>query len=513
MYQRFSEVPLDFLVAISPVLFITALILIFRTGIILTGFAGLLFTASIVHFYFATTLKVVALSVLDGVLTTLPVILVVYTGILLAEILVSTGSLKRMGGLILGRVHSRLGKAVILSFGLSNILEGMGIIAEPLTAPLCYEEGFSPEDSAILSIWGYSALLTLEFAGIILTVLSFATGISIENLVLPVTLFSIAGSLIMFLLLPFVLEEGEWKKKDMILLTASPLILGLFVSLSVKYITYKMAGVFGGGAVLLFLTLYERTSPLSESRDMGKREKLSPWEWFPYLLILLLFLGINLISPIKKGISEYFTLSLSVVRSHTISVNPLTDIYTYLFLASLCGVLAGGGKVGDIYPFLKKNFPKGSRAAIAMALFGAMGQVISFSGFDPQFSSVTPSSNMAVLIAKGLYRHTGIFYLLFIPLLGWSGTFLTGYGIASIMLFGKLQVSIAPLLGLNPAIAVSVLAVGAGVGSISSPFKVAIATPLCNGVGKEPLILRKTIPAGIVTSLLLGVALFFYRFY
>ena len=86
------------------------------------------------------------------------------------------------------------------------------------------------------------------------------------------------------------------------------------------------------------------------------------------------------------------------------------------------------------------------------------------------------------------------------------GTFLTGYGVASIMLFGKLQLATAQLLGTSKVLLASSLTVGASIGSISSPFKIAIASPLCDAVGKEGEILRLSIPVGMAVSLLVGVA-------
>jgi lactate permease len=51
------------------------------------------------------------------------------------------------------------------------------------------------------------------------------------------------------------------------------------------------------------------------------------------------------------------------------------------------------------------------------------------------------------------------------------------------------------------------LAVGASIGSISSPFKIAIATPMCGAIGQEGVILCWTIPLGIAASLLIGLIL------
>jgi len=47
--------------------------------------------------------------------------------------------------------------------------------------------------------------------------------------------------------------------------------------------------------------------------------------------------------------------------------------------------------------------------------------------------------------------------------------------------------------------------VGSGIGSISSPFKAAMATPLVDAVGQEGDILRETIPIGVGISLITGI--------
>jgi L-lactate permease len=54
------------------------------------------------------------------------------------------------------------------------------------------------------------------------------------------------------------------------------------------------------------------------------------------------------------------------------------------------------------------------------------------------------------------------------------------------------------------------LTVGAGIGSLSSPFKIAIATPMCGAQGLEGEILRKTVPLRKRVSLLTGLTLFLF---
>jgi lactate permease len=108
---------------------------------------------------------------------------------------------------------------------------------------------------------------------------------------------------------------------------------------------------------------------------------------------------------------------------------------------------------------------------------------------------------------QGLKAYTGSLYPILVPVLGWVGTFSTGYGVASLMLFGHLQVQAAALLKVSAVYLNAGLIVGASLGSISSPFKIAIAGPMCGALGLEGRILQRTIPLGLAASLLIGLIL------
>jgi lactate permease len=133
------------------------------------------------------------------------------------------------------------------------------------------------------------------------------------------------------------------------------------------------------------------------------------------------------------------------------------------------------------------------------------GRCWAYSGYTPDFAQLRPEYNIPLILATGLKQLTGGLYPLFVPLLGWAGTFLTGYGVAALMLFGDLQVQAASLLGVSATVLAAGLTVGSAVGSISSPFKIAIATPMCGAEGQEGAILRLTIPLGVAASLALGI--------
>jgi lactate permease len=134
-----------------------------------------------------------------------------------------------------------------------------------------------------------------------------------------------------------------------------------------------------------------------------------------------------------------------------------------------------------------------------------MGQIIAYSGYCKGFTPLVPGNNIAICLASGLIECTGRFYPVFAPFLGWIGTFLTGYGLASVMLFGKLQLQAARMLDVSPSLLASALTVGASIGSVSSPFKIALAAPLCGAEGREGDILARTIPLGLAVSFASGL--------
>jgi lactate permease len=73
----------------------------------------------------------------------------------------------------------------------------------------------------------------------------------------------------------------------------------------------------------------------------------------------------------------------------------------------------------------------------------------------------------------------------FAPFPGRIGTLLTGYGMASVTICCKLQLQATQIMGIFKSLIAAALMVGARIGSASSPFKIALAAPLCGAEGRE----------------------------
>ncbi|MCE5280892.1 MAG: L-lactate permease [Deltaproteobacteria bacterium] len=120
--------------------------------------------------------------------------------------------------------------------------------------------------------------------------------------------------------------------------------------------------------------------------------------------------------------------------------------------------------------------------------------------------SIAHLSNYAgISFTLGLaFAATGALFMVFSPLIGFLGVFLTGSVTTSSALFGNLQRVTAMQLELNPLITVTASMVGAVMGKLISPQSITIATAAVGLVGREGDILSKTTKYAFI---LLGIGI------
>ena len=486
-----------FLLSWSPVALLTILAVLLRRSALELSICGFLFSLVLAVFFFRTSPSVVGLAALDGVLTTLPLLLVILAGILLSSLLLTTGSLKRMVEWFKDGSGDSFGRNVLITFGIGNFMEGSGVIAEPVVAPMLHAAGVSPTGSAALSVVGYAGLMTLEMAGIIVTVLALVTGLPVRDLGVAAAWLSIPATLLMALCLPHFLPDKAWKPGRLAIILFTGLLLGLTGLAAAVYVGLPVSGTLAGLAVILVFVYFG-------SGRLGFKPGLVA-DLAPFIFLLVCLLAVNSIPWLRRLTFEQLVLRVQLIKVHTITFRPFFSAYLYLFLAFFISIRLQRVPRQLMKIVVRTGLGKGWRAFVAMGLFGAMGQVISYTGYAPGFTGLDSAHNIPWIISQGLARYTGEFYPVFVPLLGWVGTFLTGYGVASLMLFGQLQVQAASLLGVSAVWLSAALAVGSSLGSISSPLKIALATPMCGAVGREGDILRTTIPLGLASSLVIGL--------
>ena len=486
-----------FLMSWTPVVLLTVLSVLLRRSALELSIYGFLFALVLAVGFFKTPLSVGLMAALDGILTTLPLLLVIMTGILFSSLLMSTGSLDRIVAWFRTGAGDALGRNMLITFGVGNFMEGTGVIAEPVVAPMLRAAGVSPTGAAALSIIGYAGLMTLELAGIIVTVLALVTGLPVQELGMAAAWVSIPATLLMAISAPLFLPRGNNLWRGLSAAVAIGLLLGFSALGAAAFVGLPVSGTLAGLAVILAIML------LGSGRMHFKAGILR--DLAPFLFLIICLFSVNSIPLLKTITFERLSIQVHLIPVHAITFRPFFSAYLYIFIAFLIATRLQRITGDSLWSIYTAAFEKGWRAFLAMGLFGAMGQIISYTGYMPGFDNLDTAHNIPWIISQGLVQFTGKFYPIFVPFLGWVGTFLTGYGVASLMLFGQLQVQAASFLGTSAIWLAAALAVGASIGSISSPFKIALATPMVGAIGREGQILRMTIPLGIGVSFMVGL--------
>ncbi len=503
--MKYAEIILFFL-CWTPVLLLTLLAVGFRLPALQLSICSSVFTLGLVVFFFNTRLSTVLLSGLDGILTTGPLLLVIFAGILLSTLLMSTGSLTRIVDWLMCGVRDTIHRNLLITLGVGNFMEGASVIAEPVVAPMLHAAGVAPMGAAALSIMGYAGLMTLELAGVIVTVLSLVTGLPVYDLSIASAWLSVPATVSMALCVPIFLPRPSGGVRRISLVLICGLLLGM-VALGASFIGVPISGMVASLAMILpFPYITGAHWKLEINREII-------YDLAPFVFMLAALLMVNTVPFLKDLTFHRLSVEIRAVPIHAVTFRPFFSAYVYLFIAFGLSVILLKVPSAKVREVISSGAGKGWRACIAMGLFGAMGQMIAYSGYAPGFVRLDQSHNIPLVLSHSLQIYTGSLYPVFVPLLGWVGTFLTGYGVASLMLFGQLQVQAAGLLGISATWLSAGLAVGASVGSVSSPFKIAIATPMCGALGQEGAILRWTIPLGIASSFFIGLILWLITLY
>jgi lactate permease len=228
----------------------------------------------------------------------------------------------------------------------------------------------------------------------------------------------------------------------------------------------------------------------------GQRIAYKPW--LPYLALIILLLLPKLVVPLKSLIN--WELQFTNLWSSDIDAT-----FKPLVVPLIPFVLVGLGvmwvkKSREMYlaDILKK----------VMAVFIILFPAIAISQLMVNSDIARPS--MAAYISLML-QQTGSLYVLFAPLLGVTGAFITGSTTVSNLVFGAAQLKTAQLLSLNKSVILALQNCGASLGNSICLFNIIAAATVAN-IWDYKQILKNNLTPAIVAGLtagLVGMALLY----
>ena len=238
-----------------------------------------------------------------------------------------------------------------------------------------------------------------------------------------------------------------------------------------------------------------------EQQDAHKRISLTK-AWFPYVLLAVLLVLSRLGQlPIKSWLTS-IRINWNDILNTSVSASssPFYLPGTILLLVGLVTIMMHKMKARDVKMAFSESAKMLLGAGFVLVFTIPMVRIYINSGIN---SSDLPS--MPIAMAEWVAGNVGDVYPLFAPSIGALGAFIAGSNTISNLMFTLFQFGVATKLAMPSFIIVSLQAVGAAAGNMIAIHNVVAACATVGFLGKEGMVLRKTIIPTIYYLLIVGL--------
>ena len=217
--------------------------------------------------------------------------------------------------------------------------------------------------------------------------------------------------------------------------------------------------------------------------------------WAPFALIFAVLLLTSKLVPFVNGPLSAIKSTVNIYAGDPTATLTFSWVNTPGVLIFICGIV--GGLIQHCPPremlgVLDATCRQMSKTIVTMLGVLACAKIMGYSG-------------MIASISDFFVASLGGFYPLVAPLLGALGTFVTGSGTSSEVLFGNVQLHAAQSIGANETWLVASNSLGVSAGKMLSPQNIAIGCAACGLTGKDGEILGKIAPYAFAFALVAGI--------
>lgn len=213
----------------------------------------------------------------------------------------------------------------------------------------------------------------------------------------------------------------------------------------------------------------------------------------PFLLIFVFLLGTSkLIPPVYDFLAQFSTTVYFVNDTTGTTFSWINTPGVWIFLCAILGGLIQKASFQDFKEVFVATLKQMSGSVYVMLSVLACAKIMIYSGM------ISDIAAFAIAV-------TGSFYPFFAPWLGALGTFVTGSGTSSGVLFGQVQMEAAEALHMDPYWMVALNMIGVGAGKIISPQSLAIALSAVDRSGEDSSLMKRAMPYAAVFLLIMSI--------
>lgn len=494
---------LEIVLAAMPFIIILVLLFILRQSAVRAGAGAYLTTLLIALIIprFQIGGQEILQATVKGALTSTVVAYVLLFGIFLYHIMNEIGLIKRIAAFISGSTQDPVRQVILLVVAFSPLVEsasgyGLAII---VVAPILVELGFSRFKAVLLSLLGLSAvpwgaLATGTYIGANLAGIPFQK-LGTDTAVLSIPTF-------FYFAVTAVYLAGGWKgvreKGAELLVVAGSLALSVWFFSA--YVSVELAGVFASlaalGVELTFIyfsgkTRHDEGTGLVSAGNHSKLDVLKTMS--PYLVLTGVLLISRLVPSVKAFASSHAVFSLP---AYSFSLPVLYSPGFSIFMTCLFTIALFKIQKQVIKRAVQLSLKQWAPVTLSTIAFIVTAEIMAVAG-------------MTATLAQAAAAAFGSAFIVFSPVMGGFGGFLTGSNVASNAMLINLQVEVAKQLGMSPELFASVQTTSSAHMTMASPYRVLLGASVCSIRSEENRLLQKIFPiaAGAV-ALVLGTVFF-----
>jgi lactate permease len=502
------------LLAFLPILTLLTTIVFFHWGAPKAGAISWIVALIIGIFTFGAKSRLLALANSKGLSLSLYVLLIIWSAVFLYNLVDQLGAVKVIGANMTKVTDDKLLQCLLMSWCFAGFMQGIAGFGVPIAvvAPIMVVMGFRPAVAAASCLVGHCWSVTFGSMGAGYYTLQLITKIPGE-VIGPwmAILFAVpiigAGFAVAHI-------YGGWaavkRGAPVIIITSAVMAITCWsmTMIGAAQLAALVPGLLGCGTVaVLARTRLYRSSVTTNVTALGSDPQPMSFHlaFSPYYALIALCVCTQF-----QAISRFFA--------------PLTFGLNYPAIQTSMGFAVKAEKMYARVGFSHPSFLLLATAVLSVSVFVAAGKwkTGAFTGaFKSTFVQCIPTSlgiitmvmmalvmndtGMTTLVAQGVAKATGHFFPLASVFLGVLGTFLTGSGANSNVMFGSLQVETAKVLGISTVIMAASQGVGGSIGGCIAPAKVLLGSAMVGLEGQESEVLNRTIPYCLGIALMTGL--------
>lgn len=224
--------------------------------------------------------------------------------------------------------------------------------------------------------------------------------------------------------------------------------------------------------------------------------------WTPYLLIAVLLIITRIPELGVKGLLQSASFSWSNIFNSSVGTGGIQPLYlpgTIFIVVSLATFFLHRMNIKTYSTGVKDSCLTMLKASLPLLFTVPMVQV-----FLNSQGGTAGYAKMPTALAEGVAQLAGSAWPIFSTFIGGFGAFVAGSNTVSNMTFSLFQFGVGQRIGVDPTWIVALQAVGGAAGNIICVHNVVAASAVVGLLGKEGMVIRKTLPAFIYYALMSG---------